>query len=116
MFDDERRAKPLKIILDMLANPLTRPLSGRPNERKRALWENPDVGLQAGRFIAHRLLFANGGSGLIGNSGRKTANVSDKHAKERTRNTATNFTALAFIILLWKARSKVSEDVPKKGQ
>lgn len=115
MFDDERRAKPLKIILDVLANPLTRPLSERPNVSVPCGRIQMSV-LQAGRFIAHRLLFANGGSGLIGNSGRKTANVSDKHAKERTRNTATNFTALAFIILLWKARSKVSEDVPKKGQ
>jgi len=116
VFDDERRAKPLRIILDVSANPLTRPLSERPNERKRALWENPEVGFAGGAVHCIPSAFANGGSGLIGNSGRKTANVSDKHAKERTRNTATNFTALAFIILLRKARSKVSEDVPKKGQ
>jgi hypothetical protein len=39
-------------------------------------------------------VFANGGSGLIGKSGRKTANVCDKHAKETTRNTVTDFTGL----------------------
>jgi len=33
-------------------------------------------------------VFANGGSGLIGNSGRKTANVCDKHKKETIRNIA----------------------------
>jgi hypothetical protein len=33
MFDDEGRAKPLRIILGVLANPFTRPLSERPNER-----------------------------------------------------------------------------------
>ena len=36
----------------------------------------------------------NGGSGLIGKRGRKTANVCDKHAKETTRNIATDFTRL----------------------
>ncbi len=31
------------MILEVLADPFTRPLSERPNERKRALWQNPDV-------------------------------------------------------------------------
>jgi hypothetical protein len=94
VFDDERRTKPLEIILGVLPNPFTRPLIERPNERKRALWQNPDVGF-AGRVV-HCLpsAFANGGSGLIGNSGRKTANVCDKHAKQTTKNIATRFTAL----------------------
>jgi hypothetical protein len=94
MFDDKRRAKPLRIILGALANPFTRPLSERPNERKRSLWQNPDVCF-AGEAV-HWLpsVFANGGSGLIGKSGRKTANVCDKHAKETTRNTVTDFTRL----------------------
>jgi hypothetical protein len=35
-------------------------------------------------------MFADGGSGLIGNIGRKTANVCDKHAKETIRNIATH--------------------------
>jgi len=58
----------------------------------------------------------NGGSGLIGKSGRKTANVCDKHAKETTRNTVTDFTAVAFIILLRRSQHKVPEHVPKNGQ
>ena len=100
MFDDERRAKPLKIILDVLANPLTRPLSERPNERKRALWENPEVGFAGGAVHCIPSAFANGGSGLIGNSGRKTAKECVMHAKETTRNTVRDFTASGFIILL----------------
>jgi len=55
-----------------------------------------------------------GGSALIGNSGRKTANPCDKHAKETTRNIATLFTGLAFIILLRKWENKVPEDVPNE--
>lgn len=58
---------------------------------------------------------ANGGSGLIGNSGRKTANACDKDAEETTRNIAIYFTALAFIILLRKSRSKVPEDCSERG-
>jgi hypothetical protein len=94
VFDDERRAKPLRIILDVLADPLTRPLSERPNERKRALWQNPDVGFMGGAVHCLPSVCVDGGSGLIGNSGRRTANVCDKHAKETTRNTATYFTGL----------------------
>jgi len=104
VFDDERRAKPLRIILSVLANPFARPLSKRPNERQRSLRQNPDVGFM--RRSVHFLpsVFANGGSGLIGNSGRKT------------RNIVAFFTALAFIILLRKSESKVPEDIPKEGQ
>jgi hypothetical protein len=61
-------------------------------------------------------VFANGGSGLIGKSGRKTANVCDKHAKETTRNTVTDFIWVVFIILLRKTGCKVPQDVPKGGQ
>jgi hypothetical protein len=59
---------------------------------------------------------ADGGSDLIGNSGRKTANVCDKNAKETTRNIAKHFTVPAFINLLRKLGGKVPEDVPKEGQ
>jgi hypothetical protein len=58
------------------------------------LWENPDVGFAGGTFHCLPSVFANGGSGLMGNSGPKTANVCDKHAKETTRNAATQFTGL----------------------
>jgi hypothetical protein len=115
MFNDERRAEPLKIILDVSANPFTRPLRERPNERKRALWQNPDVGFAGGAVHCLPSVFANGGSGLIGNSGRKTANACDKHTNETTRNSVIHFTVLAFIILLRKSWSKVPEDVPKEG-
>src|SRR6266487_4780655 len=101
------------MILQMPSNPFTRPLSERPNESKRSLWQNPDVGLAGGAVHYLRSVFANGGSGLIGNSGRKTANVRDKHARETTRNTTTHFTALGFIILLRKSGSKVPEHVVK---
>ena len=115
MFDDEGRAEPLRIILGVLANPFTRPLSERPNERKRSLWQNPDVGFTRRAVHCLRSVFANGGAGLIGNSGCKTANVCDKHAKETIRNIATYFTVPAFIILLRKSGTKVPEDVPKEG-
>jgi hypothetical protein len=51
-------------------------------------------------------VFANGGSGLIGNSGRKTASVCDKHAKETIRNIATDFTGFAFILFSGKRAAK----------
>jgi hypothetical protein len=98
-------------------NPFTRSLSDWPNERKRALRQDPDVGFPG--WTAHRLglsAFANGGSGLIGNIGRKTANVCDRHATETTRNIATHFTAFAFIFFLRKSGSEVPEDVPKDGR
>jgi hypothetical protein len=113
MFDDKRGAKPLRIILGVLANPFTRPLGERPNEHKRSLWQNPDVGFRRGAVHCLRSAIANGGSGLIGKSSRKTANVCDKHAKETTRNTVTDFTGFAFIILLRKTGRKVLQDVPK---
>jgi hypothetical protein len=72
--------------------------------------------LRAGAVHCLPSVFANGGSGLIGKSGRKTANVCDKHAKETTRNTVTDFTAVTFIILLRKTGRKVPQDVPKQGQ
>jgi hypothetical protein len=107
VLDNERRAKPLRLILSVLANPFVRSLGEWPNERKRALWQNPDVGF-AGRST-HCLwsVFANGGPGLTGNSGRKTASVCDKHKKETIRNIATDFTSVAFIILLRKTGRKV---------
>jgi len=55
VFDEERRTKPLRMILQMLANPFTRPLSERPNEGKRSLRQYPDIGLTGGRFIAYGL-------------------------------------------------------------
>jgi hypothetical protein len=116
VFDHERRAEPLRIILSVPANPFTRPLSKRPNERQRSLWQNPDVGFTRGPVHCLRSACADGGSDLIGNSGRKTANVCDKDAKETTRNIAKYFTVPAFIILLRKLGGKVPEDVPKEGQ
>jgi hypothetical protein len=61
MFDDERGAKPLRIISGVLANPFTRPLSERPNERQRPLWQNPDVGFTRRAIHCLRSVFANGG-------------------------------------------------------
>jgi hypothetical protein len=116
VFDDERRTKPLRIIFGMFTHPFARSLSQRPNERKRALWQNPDIGFAAAAVHCLASVFANGGSGLIGNSGRKTANVCDKDATETTRNIATHFTAFAFIFFLRKSGSKVPEDVRKDGQ
>ena len=57
MFDDKRRAKPLRIISGVLANPFTCPLSERPNERKRSLWQNPDVGFAGGAVHCLRPVF-----------------------------------------------------------
>jgi len=114
MFDDKRRARPLRIISGVLANPFTCPLSQRPNGRKRSLWQIPDVCFAVGAVHCLQPVFANGGSGLIEKSSRKTANVCDKHAKETTRNTVTDFTAVAFIILR-KTGRKVAQDVLKKG-
>jgi hypothetical protein len=96
LFDDERRTKPLRIIFDVSPNPFTRPLSEWPNEANRSLRQNPDIGFTD--WAVHRLwsVFANGGSGLIGNSGRRTANVCDKHAKETTTNTVAHFTLAGF--------------------
>jgi hypothetical protein len=94
VLDDQRRTKPLRIILDVLGKPFTRPFGQRSNERNRSLWENPDVVFAGGPFHCSTSVFANGGSGLIENSGRKTANVCDKHAKETTRNSTTRFTGL----------------------
>jgi hypothetical protein len=53
--DDERRTKPLSMILEVLANPFARSLGKRPNEGKRALWQNPDVGFAAGAVHAWHL-------------------------------------------------------------
>jgi hypothetical protein len=100
----------------MLTNPINRPLSERPNERYRPLWQNPDVGFAGGAVHCLPSVCANGGSGLIGNSGRKIPNVCDKQVKETTRNTVTHFTLVTFIILLRKSRSKVPEDLSKEGQ
>ena len=77
VFYEERRTKPLRMILQMFANPFTCPLSEWPNKGKRALWQNPDIGLTRGAIHCLRPVFANGGSGLIGNSGRRSANVCD---------------------------------------
>src|SRR4029434_8889585 len=103
-------------LLGILSNPFIRLLRERHNERKNSLWQHPDVGFAGGAVHCLPSVFANGGSGLIGKSGRKTANVCDKHAKETTRNTVTDFTAVAFIILLRKTRRKVPEDVPKEAR
>jgi len=52
---------------------------------------------------------------LIGKSGRKTANVCDRHAKETTRNAVTDFTAVAFIILLRKTGAKLLKMFRKRA-
>src|SRR6266700_1460034 len=48
LFDDERSTKPLRIISGVSPNPFIRPLSERPNEGKRSLWQNPEIGLTGG--------------------------------------------------------------------
>jgi hypothetical protein len=111
VFDDERRTKPLRMVFGMFTNPFARSLSQRPNERQRALWQNPNIAFAAGAVHFLPSAFANGGCGLIGNSGRNTANVCDKHATEMTRNIARHFTTLAFTIFLRKSGSEVPEDV-----
>src|SRR4030095_385507 len=116
VFDDERRTKPLRMIFGMFTDPFARSLGQRPNESKRALWQNPDIVFTAGPVHCLASPLANGGSGLIGNSGRKTANVCDKDATETTRNIATHFTAFAFIFFIRKSGSKVPEDVLKDGR
>ena len=116
LFDDECRTKPLRVISDVSPDPFTRPLSERPNEGKCSLWQNPDIGLTSGAVHGLWSVLANSDSGLIGNSGRRRANVCDKHAKETTRNTVTAFTGFAFIILLRKSRGKVPQDVVKAGE
>src|SRR4030095_2678603 len=113
VFDEERRPTPLRMILQMLANPFTCPLSEWPNEGKRYLWQNREIGLRGWAVHCLWSVFADGPSGLTGNSGRKTANVCDMHARETTRNIATHFTAFGFIILLRKSPRKVPEDVTK---
>src|SRR4029077_8004494 len=106
--DNERRAKPLRLILSVLANPFVRSLGEWPNERKRALWQNPDVGFAWRLTHCLRSVFANGGSDLTGNSGRKTANVCDKHKKETIRNIPTDFTAVASSFFSGKRSAKFS--------
>ena len=64
VFDDECRAKPLEVILSMLVNPVTRPLSERPNERKCALRQNPDVSFGGWAVHCSQSAFANSGSDL----------------------------------------------------
>ena len=44
---------------------------------------------------------------MTGNSGRKTANVCDSTKKKPSENIATDFTEVAFIILLRKTQCKV---------
>jgi len=61
VFDEERRTKPLRMILRMLANPFTCPLSEWPNEGKRALWQNPDIGLTSGAVHCLRSVFCKWG-------------------------------------------------------
>ena len=86
IFDEERRTKPLRMILQMFANPFTCPLSEWPNEGKRALWQNPDIGLTSGGVHCLRMC------SIILDTSRH----------------------LGFIILLRKSPGKVPEDVPKK--
>ena len=70
----------------------------------------PRCRLYAQRSSLFTVCFCNGGSGLIGNSGRKTANVCDKHTKETIRNIAAHFIVPAFNILLRESQSKVPRD------
>ena len=116
MFNDERRAKPLRIIFGMFTDPFARSLGQWPNERNRTLRQNPDIAFAVGAVHCLESAFASGGSGLIGNSGRKTANVCDKHATETTRNIITDFTAFVFTFLLRKSWSKVPGDMLKESQ
>jgi hypothetical protein len=93
MFKDQRGTKPLRIILHVLVNPFTGPPRERSNERNRSLRKNPDIGFADRTFHCSPCTLGGGGSDLIGNSGRKTANVCDMHAKEMTRNSVARFTS-----------------------
>jgi hypothetical protein len=116
VFNDERRAKPLRIIFGMFTDPFARSLGQWPNERNRTLRQNPDIAFAIGAAHCLESALASGGSGLIGNSGRKTANVCDKHATETTRNMATDFTAFVFTYFLRKPGSKVPGNMLRESQ
>ena len=107
VFDEERRTKPLRMFLQMFANPFTGPPSEWPNKGKRTLWQNPDIGLTRRAIHCLRSVFANGGSGLIGNSGGRRTNVFDNISR---------LTSPGFIILLRKSGGKVPEDCSKGGR
>jgi len=96
VLDHERRAEPLRVVLGMLANPFIRSLSERPNERKRSLRQDPNVGFVGRALHCLPSVFPSGGAGLIGKSGRKTARECDMHAQETTRNIVRDFTAFWF--------------------
>jgi len=49
VFENQCRTKPPTIV-DVFPNPVTRSLGKRPNERKRSLRDNPDVGFAGGSF------------------------------------------------------------------
>ena len=100
VLNHQRRAKPLRVVFSVFVNPFIRSLSERPNECKRSLWQNPNVGFVGRALHCLPSVLASGGSGLIGNSGRKTDKECDMHAKETTRNTVRDFTAFGFIIVL----------------
>jgi hypothetical protein len=55
MFDGKRRAKPLRIILGVLANPFTRPLSEGLTSVSVPCGKIQMSVLRGGRFIAYRL-------------------------------------------------------------
>jgi hypothetical protein len=76
VFDDECWAKPLRVILEVSANPFTRPLSERPNERKRACGRIQMSVLRAARFIAYRLCLPS--SSYSGNHKAKFLKISGR--------------------------------------
>jgi hypothetical protein len=61
VFDDKCGAKPLRVIFGVLPHPLARTLGERPNERKRALWQNPDIRFASGAVHCLSFFFANRG-------------------------------------------------------
>jgi hypothetical protein len=58
MFDDKRRTKPLRMMLGVLADPFTRSLGDRPNERKRSLQQYPNIGVMVGAVHCLQSAFA----------------------------------------------------------
>jgi hypothetical protein len=78
VFYNERGTKPLRMILEVLFDPLAGPLGKWPNERKRSLRQNPDVGFASGAI--HFLPVGSPSSSFSGNRGAKFLKMFEKKA------------------------------------
>src|SRR5581483_2693812 len=86
LVDEKGRAKPLRMVSQMLANPFACFFCQGSNERQCALWQNPDVGFTSRAVHCLLSVFANGGCAFSGNAGRKRATVCDVQARETVKN------------------------------